>query len=730
MSDLFEPKFYAAKYGLPRWLPSPLIKAHYRLLGSRRGYEPVPFFDPAFFARQADRRGLPPVSPRRAWSTYLSNPAYWSVDPHPAAFFPHETFASCSPTANPLATASEPRATEVQFGYGHPLLDIRWWVEQHGLPGDSSLDAVLRNVTAEAAAAAADHRVVALSPPLDVLFINGEDYCPACTQYRVWSPAQALRNAGLRVAIVDAQDIVDDRFRGIRIDARAVIVFRARVDGQLLGVVDALRARGATIGFDCDDLIFDRPHTVGLQPDEFGHRDITSVNRHSRGMQPLLQRADFAVVPTETIARAVADNGVPIERIWVCPSFLSHAQLAAAPAPTSARPTRTLSIASGTWTHQEDFRPLAGPLASVLSRNPDVTLKVFGALNVDQFPELLAVESQIDRDTRVIRDWGQYVARYQESAMNLVSMDYDNGFCHGKSEVKYIEAGLAGTATMATRTEAFRRALRGPSAIWLTGTPQEWTAALDAFAAAPSAADEAGEHAHADVIARYGPDGKFAAQYVAAVHAALGDAARATPLIESRWTSDDASDDAGRFPQRLHDAARTVGCARITMARSPRELDIWVTTGEASGPETSLPWVDPAIYFERSTAPDLQCPSAVVLLVPEGAAIDEDIAARVREWRNAAAMAGATVTVVGRTAEEVGVPRGDYWVPGGSEVELATLLRRADVAVQVQPGNPDSAVAGALMVGTPLAMTSEGTTGDGIVPDGWRVISITPGTTA
>ncbi len=723
MSDMFDARFYANKYGVPRWLPGPVVKAHYRLLGSRRGYEPVPFFNPAFFARQVERRKLPPVSPRRSWNEYLTNPAYWSVDPHPSAFFPHETFASCSPTSNPLKQACDSPAIEATYGYGHPLLDAQWWLAQRGLPMNTTLDSVLRDVTAEATQAASDHRVIALSPALDVLFINGEDHCPACTQYRVWSPAQALRGAGLRVAVVDAQDIVDDRFRGVRLDARAVIIFRARVDGQLLGVVDAMRARGAAIGFDCDDLIFDRPHTVGLQPDEFGHRDTTSVNDNSRGMQAFLQLADFAVVPTETIARAVADAGVPLEQISVCPSFLSPAQLAAAPAPVTQRPMQTLSIASGTWTHQEDFRSLAGSLARVLSLNPDLTLKVFGALSVEQFPELVAVESQIDRDARVIRDWGQYLARYQESAINLVSMDYDNGFCHGKSEVKYIEASLAGIATAATGTEAFRRALQSPATQWLASSDAQWDAVLARFASSPDAVAAACQHAYDDVQERYGPDGEFAHLYVATVQAIIGQRERSSPLLPCRWTCDaDQRTSVAAWP-RLAAVARALGASRIKVHREPREPDLLVEINDSLEAVATVAWVDPRTFYPRITHAQPRTPKHLLFIAPPpSTAVSHAVLTRARVWRDIAQATGASIVVAGREASHLGVPRERFWLTGGSEVELATLLRSADIAVQLDADDLGEIVVGALMVGTPLAIADRAADEDGCVPPGWRLI--------
>ena len=715
----FDANHYRSKYQLPGWLRGPLTRAHYKLLGSRRGHEPDALFDPGFFLQQVKRRGLPPVGLRNAWSTYLHNPAYWSVDPHLRAFFPSEPFSSSAPSSNPLIATSPLRAADAPMGYGNPLLDAGWWVQEHGLAPDASLREVLDHANRAAGDAAGRHAAVALGPPLDVLIINGEDHCPACSQYRVWNPAQALRSNGLRVAIVDAQDIVDDRLRGVDLSARAVIIFRARVDGQLLGVVDALRAGGAKIGFDCDDLIFDRPHTVGMQPDEFGHRDVRSVNRHSAGMAPFIERADFAVVPTPTLGRVLIDAGVPAARVWTCPSFLSPAQVALFQSFDGSRDPNVVSIASGTWTHQEDVRPVIGPLARFMQRNPSVRLRVFGALALDRFPELQSLADRIDQDPHVVRDWNAYVQRYAQASVNLVSMDFDNGFCHGKSEVKYMEASLAGTATIATRIAAFQRALGGSGSHLLARDESDWVGALEAIVGNATTMTTAREAAHADVLSRYGPDGTHAALYVDAVRAVLSGGSRAEPdVIPCRWTiraADDVAD------ARFADVARHLGATGVHVIREPRGENVIAPSADAATASSRLiPWVDPDVFFRRGGNASPMQPANIALIAPPASLDAMASGPLARSWAAHADAHGATLTVIGARGAELGLPRADHWAPGGSEIELATLLRRADLAVQLSEDWSEELV-GAMLVGTPTALLDPSAR-DSSLPVGWRVV--------
>lgn len=724
MTQAFDATHYRAKYGLPGWLRGPLVRAHYDLLGSRRGYEPDALFDPGFFVQQVSRRGLPPVGLRSTWATYLDNPAYWSVDPHLRAFFPHEPFASSAPDTNPLIAARDVRAVDTAMGYGNPLLNAAWWAETRGLPATASLRDVLDDVNRAADEAAARHAAVALGPPLDVLIINGEDHCAACTQYRAWNPAIALRSNGLNVAIVDAQDIVDDRLRGVDLTARAVIIFRARVDGQLLGVVDALRAKGAQIGFDCDDLIFDRPHTVGLQPDEFGHRDVRSVNRHSAGMQAFIERADFAVVPTSTLGRVLIDAGVPADRVWTCPSFLSPAQAAGFESRDDSRDPNVISIASGTWTHQEDVKALIAPLARFMESRPEIRLRVFGALALDRFPELGPLAERIDQDARVIRDWNAYVNRYSQSAVNLVSMDFDNGFCHGKSEVKYIEASLAGTATIATRIEAFERALAPIDEGALIRSDDDWDAALEAIVGHSSGLDSLRARVHADVLTRYGPTGEHAAAYVNAVRTVLDRGSMdARMTVPCRWTIDIASAGADA---RLHDAARHLGAEGLEVQREPREANLRVDAKDVGQVSRRMPWVDPAIFFRRSTRSPGPTPSSIALIAPSGPVDPTLLGPLVRAWRTYADARGAAITVIGGEGRTLGIPRAPHWLHGGSAVELATLLRQSDLVVQLSQEWTEELV-GALLVGTPVALRDEASD-DAPLPRGWRMASTDAGT--
>ncbi len=733
MSQLFDAAYYRSQYGLPRWVPSPLARLHYSLVGARRGVHPSAFFDPGYFAGQIARRNLTPVGPRRLLRAYETEPAYWSCDPHPFVAFPHETFASQESTANPLSHIHAQSAITMPFGIGHPLLDARWWIETRELPADASLATVLLDVAQAVTNARANHEIVQLSHELDVLFINGEDHCPACTQYRVWSPAIALRAAGLRVAIIDSQDLVQDRFNGIRIDARAVMVFRTTVNGRLRAFLHGIRARGSRIGFDCDDLIFDRPHTVGLQPGEFGFRDGTAASAHAAAMQPIIDDADFALVPTQTIARALADRGMPGDSIWVCPSFLSPSQLTAVPPAATRTPEaqRTLSMASGTWTHQEDFRDLAAPLADALASHPNLRLRVFGALDLSEFPALSDVGEQITRDPNIIRDWGRYVQRYCEGSMNLICMDADNGFCHGKSEVKYIEAGLAGVATMATGTEALSRALGQHGEALIIHSPSQWGAALERLAAAPEIAVEAGRAAHADVVHRYGPDGTYAKAYVDAVRAVLDDAPRATRQIPNRWALSEM-EPSEVVPPHLFAAAQATGASGFVAHREPRESDLYfaldgtpviASAADDRGSSLLLPWVDPCTFFRRAHPASIGQLHAIALLVPVEAMGHDTaraLAPRARVWRDADIAKNARFTVIGRRGADLGMPRARYWLPGGSDVELATLLREVDLAVQLCEGNWSEALVGALAVGTPVAVSDSLAGPHKGWPDGWR----------
>ncbi len=338
-----------------------MARLHYRAWGRRRALQPHPLFDPLFFVDEAGRHGITGIEPRNAFDAYLSTPLLWSIDPHAYVSFAHEPFASAEPESSPLIASDHMKALEVAPGTGHPLLDPAWWLSHGGeahVGPNPTLSTVLRAVAVQVHKARLTGRRVALAPPLDVLFINGENTCPACTQYRVWNPALALRRAGLRTAVIDARDLW--RLEGVALNAGAVVVFRAISDERLLALLQQYQQRGTRLILDCDDLVFGPEQVYGTMVDRYGFRDREVPNAHIRRANEVFRYMQYGTFPTQALASAAIDFGLEPTQEYVAPTFLSERQVAAVA--TAADPGHQgaparFAVAAGTWTHHDDPPP-------------------------------------------------------------------------------------------------------------------------------------------------------------------------------------------------------------------------------------------------------------------------------------------------------------------------------------------------------------------------------------
>ena len=456
---------------------------------------------------------------------------------------------------------------------------------------------------------------------VDVLFVNGDQYCPPCTHYRVLNPVEILRERGWSVTAVDAADL--HRLSGCDIRARVVVVFRALPDPVLSSWLDRLRRHGAHIVFDVDDLLFDGPRSLTAM--QFGEGpgqrlDPPGSERGRAAMAGVARGCDEHWAPTEDIAAAFQAEGIG-EEPMILPSTLSSTQLAVGAAtPRAPSGNRvTIGYSSGTATHAADFAVAAPALRSVLRAYPDARLVVFGPLDVGAF-DLPA--HQVIHDEVVTRGWGDLMRRMASIDINVVPLEILNGYCRAKSEVKYLEAGCVGTPTLATPTPAYARAITHGETGLLASDEAAWTEALMSFIADQSLRRRLGAAAQEDVAARYGPSGRYAGRYLAAIDALHG-GDRSTPEVSAGWAS---------------------------VLGSGAEVDA------------------------------LRDPARVLIVVDEGLSDEGDLIVEAIRTR----WPGLDVAVVGlddagvAVAGRLGIAA---WRPGDSLVDLATALRRARVVI-------------------------------------------------
>ena len=246
------------------------------------------------------------------------------------------------------------------------------------------------------------------------------------------------------------------------VTVRTLVICRTRYTARLDNLVTRARASGCRVLFDVDDLIFDnryvnlvletldRPSGEALLDEWFA-----AMSR----IGAMLRLCDGAISTNNFLSERIEDFAqIPT---WVVPNFLNTLQLERSDAVRRARhasppPERVASIGyfSGTPTHNRDFELVSTALANVMTRHADVRLLIVGFLEVGS-----ALRGFGDRiDMLPLTDFLTLQTLIGSTGLNIVPLQA-NVFSNCKSELKYFEAAIVETPTLATPNYSFRLAI-------------------------------------------------------------------------------------------------------------------------------------------------------------------------------------------------------------------------------------------------------------------------------
>ncbi|HVT75715.1 MAG TPA: glycosyltransferase [Acidimicrobiales bacterium] len=355
-----------------------------------------------------------------------------------------------------------------------------------------------------------------------VLFLVGIDGAPL--RYRAFLPAEAL---GLLGVHADVRYYSDTSVPELARQADAIVVYRVPATVEVLDVIAAARARGVVVLYDVDDLIFDPdlapeiPALSILPPDEAALW-LEGVRRYRTTMEA----CDGFVGSTAGLcAHAAAVTGMPTYRFPNGVGLLAAQQSdAALRKARTAGPVR-FGYLSGTNTHDHDWAMVEPAVAAVLARHAEVELWLVGL--VTPSPALDAYAARVKRIG--FTEWTALPKVLRDLDVNLAPLTPGSRFNEAKSAIKWLEAALVATPTVASPTEPFREAVQHGHNGMLAETVDEWTAALDALVSDAALRARIGARARRDALLRWSP------HLQAHVYAEMLRTAKATTR-QSTWT--------------------------------------------------------------------------------------------------------------------------------------------------------------------------------------------------
>ena len=283
-----------------------------------------------------------------------------------------------------------------------------------------------------------------------VLFVVGIGGAPL--RYRVRLPEEALALVGVTSEVRHYRD--PDLLEAAR-RADVVVAYRVPATLQLLDTIEAMRAAGTPVLFDVDDLIFDpgiadEIPALRLLPAAEAELWLHGVERY----RTTLEAGDGYIGSTAMLvehARGVAglpsrrfDNGVGLVLGQISARALATARIAG--------PVR-VGYLSGTTTHDEDWSFVEPAVVAVLDAHRDVELWLGGHL--PPTPELDRFGPRVRRVPFL--PWTQLPAVIRQLDVNLAPLAPGSRFNEAKSAIKWLEAALCATPTIASPDPTLRR---------------------------------------------------------------------------------------------------------------------------------------------------------------------------------------------------------------------------------------------------------------------------------
>ena len=323
-------------------------------------------------------------------------------------------------------------------------------------------------------------RLHALTPGTTRVAYFSELPDAASFRYRCYNMAQAI-NAYVKGVSASYFYLADlEAMDDLRDYADVLVLSRVRYDGRVHRLIESFRSRGLRIISDIDDLIFS-PQYAGLVATSLNHategKVIDSWFAFLSRIGETMRLSDEIIVSTPHLAGLVArEFDKPIH---VTPNFLNHEQLAVAESLPSRPPGEggiRFGYFSGSNSHTLDFLTMAPALARHLSAHPSSEFVIAGHLDLPPILEPFA--------SRIVRLPFMNILELQAAMatvdVNVVPLQH-NDFTHCKSELKFFEAAIVGTPTIAASTPVFQAAIKHGHNGFLVND-EDWDAALDTAA--------------------------------------------------------------------------------------------------------------------------------------------------------------------------------------------------------------------------------------------------------
>ncbi|MBR3594745.1 glycosyltransferase [Candidatus Saccharibacteria bacterium] len=308
-----------------------------------------------------------------------------------------------------------------------------------------------------------------------VLYLYEDSNTPQY-RYRIQNPLSACESGSQKWRALAFGRNELDELRAQLSSARLLIVERQTAKNNVIpNLIKEAQRLGIKVVFDLDDLIFDY-HDIGLIKSSTREKSILYWAGYIWGIRRIAKRADGFLTTNDFLAQKIKRTFK--KPVAIIPNSLNAEQISASEKYLKSQKPHdgfTLGYFSGSPTHTKDFQLIEPEIIQFLENHDDAKLKIVGYMEFSPRAKALLDSGRIEFEPPV--DYLKLQEKIADVDVNLAPL-VENDFTNCKSELKFFEAAVVETTTIASPTFAFKNAIEDGKTGFLA-QPGEWLAKLE-----------------------------------------------------------------------------------------------------------------------------------------------------------------------------------------------------------------------------------------------------------
>lgn len=299
-----------------------------------------------------------------------------------------------------------------------------------------------------------------------ILFIT-EDKKAAQFRYRVKNIVEILNKS----SVWEAEYLLTSNIENAKLDNIDLVIILRQTgkDKKLIDFIDLTKQRGIKVLFDLDDLIFDCRDLIALMKGT-GSKNVAYWVGYILGIRKNAKKVDGFITTNDFLAGKLRRSFN--RTVKVIPNSLSDAQIKVAEECIKNKKHDGFVIGyfSGSPTHVKDLRMAEPEIFKFLDEHKDAKLKIVGYMEPS-----FEMQKRIENEQVEVCELVDYLEQMKMMAkvdVNIAPLVISE-FTNCKSELKFFEAAVVETTTIASPTYTFKKAISDGKNGFLA-QPGEW----------------------------------------------------------------------------------------------------------------------------------------------------------------------------------------------------------------------------------------------------------------